>query len=214
MSRITHTHKRTHTHIHTYMTWLVWVIWVMTVSTEIAPHPTPPNPETQMPWYKLKLNQNLNLNLYLEIPRNLSFSIWWILGVWQFRWKLFYIFQIMSHINSVRPDMSHVWRSQIIPVPLWGVSHIEWVMFHIWATSYESCQFCELGHVPHTSESNESCPTYTSFVPHMGHVIWMKTYQSCHLRRGGGLGSRPKKMYRERLGDWVEYHLMSPTPRR
>ena len=32
--------------------------------------------------------------------------------------------------------------------------------------------------------------------------------------RGGGLGSRSKKMYRERLGDGVEYHLMSPTPRR
>ena len=33
-------------------------------------------------------------------------------------------------------------------------------------------------------------------------------------RRGGGLGSRPKKMCGERLGDGVEYHLMSPTPRR
>jgi len=31
-------------------------------------------------------------------------------------------------------------------------------------------------------------------------------------RRGGGLGSRPKKMYGERLGDGVEYHLMKPTP--
>jgi len=31
-------------------------------------------------------------------------------------------------------------------------------------------------------------------------------------RRGGGLGSRPKKMYGERLRDGVEYHLMSPTP--
>jgi len=30
--------------------------------------------------------------------------------------------------------------------------------------------------------------------------------------RGGGLGSRPKKMYGERLGDGVEYDLMSPTP--
>jgi len=29
--------------------------------------------------------------------------------------------------------------------------------------------------------------------------------------RGGGLGSRPKKMYGERLGDGVEYHLMKPT---
>ena len=27
-----------------------------------------------------------------------------------------------------------------------------------------------------------------------------------------GAGSRPKKMYGERLGDGVEYHLMSPTP--
>ena len=33
-------------------------------------------------------------------------------------------------------------------------------------------------------------------------------------RRGGGLGSRPKKMYGERLGDGVEYHSMKPTPRR
>jgi len=32
--------------------------------------------------------------------------------------------------------------------------------------------------------------------------------------RGGGLGSRPKKMYGERLGDGVEYHWMKPTPRR
>ena len=35
-----------------------------------------------------------------------------------------------------------------------------------------------------------------------------------HGWRAGGLGSRPKKMYGERLGDGVEYHLMSPTPRR
>ena len=32
--------------------------------------------------------------------------------------------------------------------------------------------------------------------------------------RGGGLGSRPKKMHGERLGDGVEYHFMNPTPRR
>jgi len=36
----------------------------------------------------------------------------------------------------------------------------------------------------------------------------------CVLGRGGGLGSRPTKMYGERLGDGVEYHLMKPTPRR
>ena len=36
----------------------------------------------------------------------------------------------------------------------------------------------------------------------------------CSRLRGGGLGSRPKKMYGERLRNGVEYHLMKPTPRR
>ena len=38
--------------------------------------------------------------------------------------------------------------------------------------------------------------------------------KSAILMRGGGLGSRPQKMYGERLGDGVEYHSMKPTPRR
>ena len=48
----------------------------------------------------------------------------------------------------------------------------------------------------------------------------VETYDSQQCRhkslapsRGGGLGSRPKKMYGERLGDGVEYHSMKPTPR-
>ena len=50
-------------------------------------------------------------------------------------------------------------------------------------------------------------------------AIQSPTSSSCLLYigdhiRGGGLGSRPKKMYGERLGDGVEYHLMKPTPRR
>ena len=49
--------------------------------------------------------------------------------------------------------------------------------------------------------------------------LYRPTQQICpqalrQLQRGGGLGSRPQKVYRERLGDGVEYHLMSPTPRR
>ena len=45
--------------------------------------------------------------------------------------------------------------------------------------------------------------------------LYLLAFMSKHVqRRGGGLGSRPKKMYGERLGDGVEYHLMSPTPRR
>jgi len=41
-----------------------------------------------------------------------------------------------------------------------------------------------------------------------------KDIHKAYEMRGGGLGSRPKKMYGERLGDGVEDHLMSPTPRR
>ena len=45
--------------------------------------------------------------------------------------------------------------------------------------------------------------------------LYIVCFDFRHLStRGGWLGSRPKKMYGERLGDGVEYHLMSPTPRR
>jgi len=39
-------------------------------------------------------------------------------------------------------------------------------------------------------------------------------HDSCLSSRGGGLGSRPKNVYGETSGDGVEYHLMTPTPRR
>ena len=58
----------------------------------------------------------------------------------------------------------------------------------------------------------------TSSSPTFSHQSLRETlHRSGVMRRGmrgGGLGSRPKKMYGERLGDGVEYHLMSPTPRR
>jgi len=44
-------------------------------------------------------------------------------------------------------------------------------------------------------------------------ITWDRTYR-VPIPRGGGLGLRPKKMYGERLGDGVEYHLMKPTPGR
>ena len=46
------------------------------------------------------------------------------------------------------------------------------------------------------------------------HVFVSAYIDHGRILRGGGLGLRPKKMYGERLGDGVEYHLMSPTPRR
>jgi len=51
----------------------------------------------------------------------------------------------------------------------------------------------------------------------LGHLVSFTcspTHEHSHVLRGGGLGSRPQKMYGERLGDGVEYHLMKPTPRR
>jgi len=43
--------------------------------------------------------------------------------------------------------------------------------------------------------------------------IRMNLAEANGVWRGGGLESRPTKIYGERLGDGVEYHLMSPTPR-
>jgi len=56
-------------------------------------------------------------------------------------------------------------------------------------------------------------------VPFNGDSICTRVYTYMYIRihvnlnvyiaaRGGGLGSRPKKMYGERLGDGVEYHSM------
>jgi len=63
--------------------------------------------------------------------------------------------------------------------------------------------------------------TELSFMPHPlalfaalpQHTFLYREWKS-NSAGGGGLGSRPKKMYGERLGDGVEYYLMSPTPRR
>ena len=46
------------------------------------------------------------------------------------------------------------------------------------------------------------------------HIVFDYMVFDAIVLRGGGLGSRPKKMYGKRSGDGVEYHLMSPTPRR
>ena len=55
---------------------------------------------------------------------------------------------------------------------------------------------------------------YTYICVYIYMYIYMYLSASPLEARGGGLGSRPKKMYGERLGDGVEYHLMKTTPRR
>jgi len=55
---------------------------------------------------------------------------------------------------------------------------------------------------------------YIELVTHLYQevVTHSHTHRSTQPSERWGLGSRPKKMYGERLGDGVEYHLMSPTP--
>ena len=91
-------------------------------------------------------------------------------------------------LSSVPPPPSLV---SLLPLPL----------------SYSFLLTCSLHPSPSPSLSLPPAPS----------LVLVLTYLSATfttLVRGGGLGSRPKKMYGERLGDGVEYHLMKPTPRR
>jgi len=54
--------------------------------------------------------------------------------------------------------------------------------------------------------------TLEYFCPALMEVAASARNPNALVMRGGGLGSRPKKMYGERLGDGVEYYLMKPTP--
>jgi len=82
-------------------------------------------------------------------------------------------------------------------------------------TSHSTNESCHEGVMSRRSHvTNESC--HRGFVSRTSHVAHVSRRESVILvaARGGGLGSRPKKMYWEYSGDGVEYHLMSPTPRR
>ena len=85
-----------------------------------------------------------------------------------------------------------------------------------------TCDTPVMSHIGVEKVGGEGLVTHmTVCVSHMN--VW--TFHENHMTqsavklqtlstRGGGLGSRPKKMYGEKLGDGVEYHLMKPTPRR
>ena len=82
-----------------------------------------------IPWWRAaaegvqKYQKNLNLNLYREIPRNLSFWIWWILGVWQIIWDWFFSTTILGiSVETV------IWKRKIHEET--GVVH-RWVVCNI-----------------------------------------------------------------------------------
>jgi len=47
-------------------------------------------------------SQNLNLNLYREKTKNLSFSIYWILGMYLFQWNLSYVHVLGCPVKRAR----------------------------------------------------------------------------------------------------------------
>ena len=67
--------------------------------------------------------------------------------------------------------------------------------------------------IPRPPYTHSDTHTHTQKHTHK-HILEALICHATHRSRGGGLGSRPKKMYGERLGDGVEYHFMKTTPRR
>ena len=127
-----------------------------------------------------------------------------------------------THMNESRHTYewvrAHIWTSCVTHMNAY-IAH-KWVTVHIW-----------MSHGTHMNESRHtyewvrahiwtSCVTHMNASRHIHENLNLKHLMSLrHLvvrcpMRGGGLGSRPKKMYGERLGDGVEYHSMKPTPRR
>jgi len=64
------------------------------------------------------------------------------------------------------------------------------------------------------ARSTDDKNTYTHIIICIHIFTYTNIITYMHIMRGGGLGSRPKNLYGETLGDGVEYHLMKPTPRR
>jgi len=128
----------------------------------------------------------------------------------------------MSHVNdSCLTRMSHVSReyewvtSHVNESCLISMSHVsrEWVLSHVNASCLTPTRHVTSEWVmSHVKESSLTWMSHVSRQCAVATTFALQVQQTS--ARGGGLGSGPKKMYGERLGDGVEHHLMSPTPRR
>jgi len=112
----------------------------------------------------------------------------------------------------------HVWHDSL-PRVTGLITTCDMTYHHVWHISLPHVTWlittCDMNHA-HVWHNSSSRVTYLMPTRDM---TWLWAVQCCNApstswTRGGGLGSRPKKMYGERLGDGVGYHLMSPTPRR
>jgi len=75
------------------------------------------------------------------------------------------------------------------------------LILHRAITSKKSKETCNM--------SKETCK-----MPKETYVYRRDQTRSAHNMERWGAGVETQKMYGERLGDGVEYHIMSPTPRR
>ena len=85
------------------------------------------------------------------------------------------------------------------------------ITYNVKSTTLIKQHQLQLGHLQRQSTTMSTININYNLITYKVNQLLCK---STTTPRGGGLGSRPKKMYGKRLGDGVEYHLMSPTPRR
>ena len=125
---------------------------------------------------------------------------------------------ILTHINAICLMSQYVWFDMRHVLNMRQIRHFDvyqtlthikfktWTHTH-WLSHIDSHILTHFKHIDahHTKHIDT----------HQTHQIrHIDAYQIKHTERGGGLGSRPKNMYGETLGDGVEYHLMKPTPLR
>ena len=175
--------------------WLKWVMRLNSVRHDSSVDWIHKRPDSNIDWIQSEMTPNLN----------------W-LG--QTRLKNLRIELIQSDVTQTLTkftwDMTQMWTH----LSLWDMtrectyreftyhdSFESWLMWmsHIWLNSVPWLIWV-MAHV-NKSYLTEFSPSETI----------LKNWRT---ERGGGLGSRPKKIYGERLGDGVEHHLMNPTPRR
>jgi len=142
---------------------------------------------------------------------------------------------LMSTIRHVYVLLLHI-RHDLCLCWLWVINirhkhethtHKTWLNVNKWPDSTKVCDVTHpheswLINIRHDSQTWGIHQTHETWLIHRhDSYTWVTRHASyiydttCrHATRGGGLGSWPKNMYGERLGDGVEYHLMKPTPRR
>ena len=85
-----------------------------------------------------------------------------------------------------------------------------YVCMHLYEYAYDSNIYMMAPSIFMMRVAVSAC-MYAYVCMHLYKYEYDAPYQFLKYSERWGLGSRPKKMYGERLGDGVEYHLMSPT---